>query len=351
MASYIILGILMFGVLIFIHELGHFLAAKKCKVGIYEFSIGMGPKIISKTAKDGVVYSLRLLPIGGFVSMHGEDDDENADNAETSLSKKPIWQRFIVIAAGAFMNIALGFIIAFFLIIFGGDISSTVVERFNFSDEPELQELNGLRIGDEITEINGKNIYIRHDFVYECMNLPGETVTLTVNRNGEKTLIEDFYIPSLVDTKTGITFGTAHFMRPTSLKKTPLNIAKQSLFQPISVIKVTWVSLINTIKGKYGTEAISGPVGVVSEMKEVGETGGAPSLVYLMMLISINLGVMNLLPFPALDGGRLLLLLIEAIRRKPLNQKFEAGINAAGLVLLIGLMIFVTFGDIIKIIK
>ena len=140
-------------------------------------------------------------------------------------------------------------------------------------------------------------------------------------------------------------------MKPEALKKTPITIAKQSLFQPISIIKVTWVTLINTIKGKYGTEAISGPVGVVSEMKDVGETGGAPSLFFLMLIITINLGIMNLLPFPALDGGRLLLLIIEAIRRKPLNRKVEAAINGAGLLFLMGLMLFVTFGDIIKIIK
>lgn len=351
MALYIILGILMFGVLIFIHEFGHFIAAKKCGVGIYEFAIGMGPKILSKKAKDGVVYSLRLLPIGGFVSMHGEDDDENIDNSETSLAKKPIWQRFIVIAAGAFMNILLGFIIAFFLIIFGGDISSTKVERFNFSDVPDLQEFYGLEIGDEIIKVDGKRIHVWHDLVYEFMDRPNEKVNLTVIRDGEKQVIEDFFIPGIPDPKTGLVFGTAHIMRPAVLKKTPLTIAKQTIFQPISIIKVTWVTLINTVKGKYGTEAISGPVGVVSEMKDVGEAGGAPSLFFLMLVITINLGIMNLLPLPALDGGRLLLLIIEAIRRKPLNSKVEAAINMAGLAMLMGLMLFVTFGDIIKIIK
>ena len=351
MALYIILGILMFGVLIFIHELGHFVAAKKCGVGIYEFALGMGPKIFSRTGKDGVIYSLRLLPIGGFVAMHGEDDDENADNSETSLAKKPIWQRFTVIAAGAFMNILLGFVIAFFLIIFGGEISSTKVEHFNFSDAPDLTEFYGLEIGDEIVKVNNTRIHIWHDLVYELMNMPGEKVTLTVKRNGEQTVIKDFPIIGIPDAKTGLSFGTAHFMKPEALKKTPTTIAKQSLFQPISIIKVTWVTLINTIKGKYGTEAISGPVGVVSEMKDVGETGGAPSLFFLMLIITINLGIMNLLPFPALDGGRLLLLIIEAIRRKPLNRKVEAAINGAGLVFLMGLMLFVTFGDIIKIIK
>lgn len=351
MALYIILGILMFGVLIFIHELGHFIAAKKCGVGIYEFALGMGPKILSKTGKDGIVYSLRLLPIGGFVAMHGEDDDENADNSETSLAKKPIPQRFIVIAAGAFMNILLGFIISFFLIIFGGDINSTTVEGFRFSDDPDRTEFRGLEIGDEIIKVNGTRIHVWHDLVYKFMDMPNETVTLTVIRNGEKEVIKDFPVLGIPDSKTGLIFGTPHFIKPEVLKKSPLTIAKQSIFQPVSIIKVTWVTLINTVRGKYGAEAISGPVGVVSEMKDVGESGGAPSLFFLMLVLTINLGIMNLLPLPALDGGRLLLLIIEAIRRKPLNRKVEAAINGAGLVILMGLMLFVTFGDIIKIIK
>ncbi len=354
MAFYIIFGILMFGVLIFIHEFGHFIAAKKCGVGIYEFAIGMGPKLFSKTGKDGVVYSLRLLPIGGFVSMHGEDNDENSDNEMTSLSKKPIWQRFIVIAAGAFMNIVLGFIIAFFIIIFGGDIYSTQIEHLvkeNGGKYYAVEELDGLKTGDRIIKIGNRKINIWHDLAYELMDLPKEKVDITVIRNDKKFVIEDFEIPYTVDAKTGLVFGTADFMIPSTLSKTPLVIAKQTICQPISIIKVTWSSLINTIKGRYGTEALSGPVGVVSEMKEVGEAGGAPSLFFLMMVISINLGVMNLLPLPALDGGRLLFLIIEAIRRKPLNPKVEAAINAVGLVLLMGLMLFVTFGDIIKIIK
>ena len=135
MAFYIIFGILMFGVLIFIHEFGHFIAAKKCGVGIYEFAIGMGPKIFSVTGKDNVKYSLRLLPIGGFVSMHGEDNDENAENSESSLSKKPIWQRFIVISAGAVMNVLLGLVIAALLVIFGGDLYSTTVDELLETDK------------------------------------------------------------------------------------------------------------------------------------------------------------------------------------------------------------------------
>ncbi len=352
MAYYIIFGILMFGVLIFIHELGHFIAAKKCGVGIYEFAIGMGPKVISKTGKDGVKYSLRLFPIGGFVSMHGEDDDELSDNEETSLAKKTVWQRFIVISAGAAMNILLGLVLAMLLVIFGGDLYSSKISEFrvvNHEGVPYVDDFQGLKPGDEIIKVGSRKINIRHDLVYEAMNIVDEPVNLVVIRNGEKVTIENFYFPTVID--KGIKFGTASFFLPTTLQKTPLEVIKQTFCQSVSVIRAIWTSLIDTLRGRYGTEALSGPVGVVGEMKEVKESGGTSSLFFLMMVISMNLGIMNLLPFPALDGGRLLFLVIEAIRRKPANQKVEAAVNAVGLVLLMGLMLFVTFSDITKLIK
>ena len=347
MAFYIIFGILMFGILIFVHELGHFIAAKLSGVGIYEFSIGMGPKIWSHVGKDGVLYALRLLPIGGFVAMHGEDDDENCDNENTSLSKKPIWKRFIVISAGAVMNILLGFFIAFFLVIFGGDISSTTIESFRFADIGETDADQGLKSGDRIIKVGDRAINVWHDFVYELMNIPGKEVDITVIRNGEKKVIQNYRVYSVTDPKTGISLGASPIV-PEIAEKTPLEVMKQTLCQPISIVHVTWDSLINTLKGKYGTETISGPVGVVSEMKEIKETGGTPSLFFLMLLITINLGVMNLLPFPALDGGRLLLLIIEAIRRKPLPKKVGAAINAAGLIVLLGLMFLITCKDVLN---
>ena len=352
MTFYIIFGILMFGVLIFIHELGHFLVAKKCGVGIYEFAIGMGPKIFSLNGKDGVTYSIRLFPIGGFVSMHGEDDDENAENPETSLSKKSIPQRFAVISAGAVMNLILGLIISFFLVIFGGDLFSTKIDSFfvvNKDGIPYTDDFQGLKPGDEIVKVGSRRINIRHDLVYEAMNIVDEPVSLTVLRDGKKVKIDNFYFPTIVE--KGIKFGTANFFIPTKLNKTPTEVIKQTFCQSWAVLRAIWTSLIDTFKGRYGAEAISGPVGVVSEMKEVEETGGKTSLFFMMMVISMNLGLINLLPFPALDGGRLLFLIIEAIRKKPASPKIEAAINTAGLVLLMGLMLFVTFSDITKLIK
>ena len=351
MFLYVIIGILMFGFMIFIHELGHFLAAKKCNVGIYEFSIGMGPAILSRTGKDNVKYALRLLPIGGFVSMYGEDDDECPDD-EKSLSKKSVWQRIFVVSAGAVMNIILGLVIATGLVIFGGDLYSTKIERFNFGDENgnliPMEEYQGLEIGDEIVKVGSRHIFVRHDLVYEAMNIGNEPCDIVVKRDGEKVVIKDFVFPT--STESGVVFGNANFFLPTVLKKTPVEVIKQSFCQSVAVIRMIWTSLIDTFKGKYGTEAVSGPVGIVGEMKETASYGPS-ALFFLMMVITMNLGIFNLLPFPALDGGRLLFLVIELIRRKPINPKYEGYVHFAGLVILMALMVFVTFGDIMKLIK
>ncbi len=348
---YVLIGIIMFGILIFIHELGHFLAAKKVGVGIYEFAIGMGPAIFKHTGKDGVRYSLRLLPIGGYVSMYGEDEDECPDK-EKALGSKSVGARFFVIAAGAAMNILLGLILSLGLIIFGGDLYSTKIERFNFGDENgnllDISQYKGLEIGDEIIKVGSRNIFVRHDLVYEAIHIGGESVDLVVKRGNEKVVIKDFSFPT--STEKGIVFGNAAFFMPTVLKKTPLEVAKQTIFQSVAIVRMIWTSLLDTITGKYGMEAVSGPVGVVSEVKETASYGFS-SLIYMMMLITINLGVVNLLPLPALDGGRLFFLVIEMIRRKPINPKYEGIVHFIGLALLMTLMIFVTFNDIVKLFR
>ena len=352
MALYIIFGIVMFGFLIFIHELGHFLAARTVGVGIYEFAIGMGPKIISKKGKDGVVYSLRLLPFGGFVSMHGEDDDQNNPNEETSLAKKSILARFAVIGAGAFMNILFGIILAICLVIFGGSIYSTQIERFNFGDENgnliDVQEYQGLKVGDEIIKVGKRTINVRHDLVYEAMNIADTPVDITVLRNGQRVVIKNFVFPTTVE--KGIAFGNANFFLPTVLEKTVPEVIKQAFCQSVAVMRMIWTSLIDTIRGKYGVEAVSGPVGIVGEIKETASFGFS-ALMFMVMIITMNLGIVNLLPLPALDGGRLFLLIIEAIRRKPINPKYEGAINFIGLAILMSLMVFITFFDVIKLIK
>lgn len=350
MALYILFGILMFGLLIFIHELGHFLAARAFGVGIYEFAIGMGPKLISKTGKTGTKYSLRLFPIGGYVSMVGEDED--SDDSENALCKKPVWQRIIIISAGAFMNILLGLIITAGIVIFGGNIYSSQIDHFNFVDENgervEISEWQGLCEGDEIIKVGNRRIFVRSDLVYEAMDIADTPVTLTVLRNGEKITIENFVFPTSVD--RGIVFGNANFFMPTVLNKTPFEVAKQSVFQSVSVLRMIWTSLIDTFSGRYGVESVSGPVGIVSEIKETAQYG-LESLMFLVMIITMNLGIVNLLPLPALDGGRLVFYIIELIRRKPINPKYEGYIHLAGMVLLLMFAAFITANDILKLLK
>ena len=350
MALYIIFGIVMFGLLILIHELGHFLTARAFGVGIYEFSIGMGPKLFIKKGKNGTLYSLRLFPIGGYVSMVGED--EEVPNDDTSLSSKPVWQKIIIVASGAIMNILLGLIITAGLVIFSGDIYSAKIHHFNFVDENmqriEMDSWQGLYENDEIIKVGKRRIFVRSDLVYEAMSVADTPVTLTVKRGEKIVKIENFVFPT--STQNGVVFGNANFFMPTVLSKTPLEVVKQSFFQSISVLRMIWTSLIDTISGKYGVEAVSGPVGVVSEIKETAKYGFS-SLMFLVMVITMNLGVVNLLPLPALDGGRLLFYIIELIRKKPINPKYEGYIHLAGMVLLLTLMLYVTANDIFKLIR
>ena len=181
---YVLLGLFMFGVIIFIHELGHFVCAKAFHVAIEEFAIGMGPKILSRVGKDGVRYSLRLIPMGGFVSMVGEDEDSDNPGA---LCRKPVWQRMTIVAAGAIMNLLLGFVLMGFAVGFSPKLYSTTISGFNIVDETgapvETEEFLGLRVGDTLEKIGSRSIHVRSDFVYEVMFLKNTPVDVTVRRD------------------------------------------------------------------------------------------------------------------------------------------------------------------------
>ena len=356
---YVLLGIFMFGILILIHELGHFAFAKLFKVGITEFAIGMGPKIFSKKGKDGVDYSLRLIPMGGFVSMVGEDEEVDEDLANKALNKKPVWQRIIIVAAGAVTNILFGIILMGVIVAFSkSDIYSTTVEGFNvyYSDTNEVRVEDTwyrrgtdeilLQKGDKILKIGDRRINVRDDFIYEVMFLGNESVDVTVLRDGKKTLVEDVAFESRVE--GGITLGIAGFIRTTRLEKTFPEVIKQAFCRSVASAGMIWDSLLNTVKGEYGTESLSGPVGIIEQVEETAKYGW-DSLLLMVVIITLNLGIMNLLPLPALDGGRLFFMLIELIRGKPVNPKYEGYVHAIGIVLLMGLMLFVTYNDIVRI--
>lgn len=340
-AVYIIIAILIFGLLIFIHEGGHFLFARLFKVTVNEFSIGMGPKLVSKKSKkSGISYSLRAFPIGGFVSMAGEDEESDDPNA---LNKKPVWQRMIIVAAGGVVNLVAGILVMFILVFSSTSmgLGSTTVAEFR---DGALSQSSGLKAGDTIVEVEGRNVHIADELVYEIMRLGIEPVDLTVVRDGEKTVIEDVEFPQI--SEQGVAFGDADFY-VYGQERTFTNLVKHSFYRSTYTVRMIWESLYDLVTGRYGIEAVSGPVGVTEALTEAAQTGSY-NFIYLVVVISMNLGVMNLLPLPALDGGRLVFLLIEAVRRKPINPKVEGVVHTAGLALLMLLMIFICVKDVIK---
>lgn len=340
-AVYIIIAILIFGLLIFIHEGGHFLFARLFNVTVNEFSIGMGPKLVSKKSKkSGISYSLRAFPIGGFVSMAGEDEESDDPNA---LNKKPVWQRMIIVAAGGVVNLVAGILVMFILVFSSTSmgLGSTTVAEFR---DGALSQSSGLKAGDTIVEVEGRNVHIADELVYEIMRLGIEPVDLTVVRDGEKTVIEDVEFPQM--SEQGVAFGDADFY-VYGQERTFTNLVKHSFYRSTYTVRMIWESLYDLVTGRYGIEAVSGPVGVTEALTQAAQTGSY-NFIYLVVVISMNLGVMNLLPLPALDGGRLVFLLIEAVRRKPINPKVEGVIHTAGLALLMLLMIFICVKDVIK---
>lgn len=335
----ILLAIVMFGALIFIHELGHYIAARIFGVTVTEFSIGMGPKLLSRVSKKTKIrYSLRALPIGGFVSMVGEDEESDDPG---SLNQKPVWQRMIVTAAGAFMNFVLGFLIMAILVIGTPNPGGTRVAKFI---EGASSETCGLQINDEILKVGKRRVHVATDLVYVIMHDAKEPVDLTVRRGNEVIVIPDVAFPTF--TEQGHTFGNRDFY-VYSMEKTVGEVIKQSFWQSVNTVEMIWESLFDMVSGEYSVKDMSGPVGVTEAITSAASEG-LDSLVYFMVFISVNLGIMNLLPLPALDGGRLFFQLIELIFRRPVNRTVEAYIHAVGIVILLLFMAFITVQDIGK---
>ena len=351
MIIYIIIALLLFGVLTMVHELGHFVTAKIFGVGINEFSIGMGPALYSRLGKDGVKYSLRALPIGGYVSMVGEDDEVAAELSDKALNKKPWWQRFIVLAAGSFMNLILGIVVMTVIVSGLESFPTNVVSDINVVSREtgeKFTEFCGIIPGDKIIKIGGERVYVSTDKVYEIMRCGAEPTDVTVVRNGKNVIIPNVNFPTY--NEGGLVFGNAAFFVPEIVPKSFGTAVSQSFFRSIGTIRMIWSSLVDTISGRYGTEAISGPVGIVNEISETAKLGFS-QLMYFFVLISMNVGIFNLLPLPALDGGRIVFVLVEAIRRKPIKPEYEGYVHLAGMAVLMCFVLFVTYNDIMRLIK
>ncbi len=338
---HIILTVLMLSALILVHEFGHFITARLFKVPVNEFALGMGPKILShKSKKTGIVYSIRLFPIGGFVSMVGEDTDSDDENA---LFKKPVWQRMIITAAGAFMNILTGVLVMSIIVLSSERLAGTTVAEFA---ENSLSSQYGLMIGDEILKVDGDSVHVAGDLSYEIMHDAYEPIDVVVRRNGEVVTLKDVQFPTVVE--SGVVFGMADF-RVYPEAKNFTNVVEHIFWRSFSNVKMVWETLADMIGGRYGVEHISGPVGVTTAVSQTA-SAGVGSFLGLVVMIAMNLGVVNLLPLPALDGGRLFFQLIELIRRKPLKPQVEGYVHFVGIVVLLIFMVFIAIKDVFTII-
>lgn len=354
---YILFAILIFGLLIFIHELGHYASARIFKVKINEFAIGMGPKIISrKSKKTDIVYSLRLLPFGGFVAMEGEDGVNTDPNA---LVNKAPWKRFLVLAAGAAMNIIFAVVVMFALVGFtatdsdgNSRLASNKIALFYTEIEGHENDFDisskdsGLKEGDVVIKVGSTYTHIGQDVGYEIMRQGIAPIDITVIRDGETIVLKDVVFPTSYN--SGSLFGERDFMVYADNNLSVFNIFRHSFYRSLNTVSLIWDSLYDLITGRYGIEAVSGPVGVTEVIVETAQTGQFQNVVYLAVVIAMNLGIFNLLPLPALDGGRLVFILFEMIFRKPINRKVEGYIHAVGLFIMLAFIVFITFKDIVK---
>jgi len=350
---YIILAILIFGILIGLHEFGHFIAAKAFGVPVLEFSIGMGPLIFQKTRGE-TDYSLRLLPIGGYCAMEGEE--ENSDNPRALNNQKP-WKQFIIFVAGAAMNFLTGFVIL--LCLYAGAQGFYTAEIVTFTDGFPYEGEDGVMIGDMIYKINDERIYLRSDvstiLQYKSR---GEHMDLVVLRDGQK-LARTLTMQTYTD-ENGQSYRAYGFSFGGVEEATPLLRVKYAWYNALDYVRMVRLSIQMLISGTAGVKDLSGPVGIVSTISEMGQeteaeegfAAAVENVFFFGALIAVNLAVMNLLPLPALDGGKVLILLVNAVSmllvKRKIPQKFETVINAAGFVLLMGLMLFVTFNDVAK---
>lgn len=411
----IIASILVFSVIVLVHEYGHFKAAKSVGIKVYEFAIGMGPTLM-KTEKKGTVYSIRAIPIGGFVQMEGEEEEVRT---ATSFSTKTIWQRFKVIAAGPVMNFFLALVL-FMIIAFSFGVLGNHID---YIDENSNEYSQGLRSGDKIVSVNGEKSYIWENIFYEIINPDNTYYTVEYERNGvlKQATIKNNYrkmvgistvmldgeptttvSPTDVTTpayKAGIKDGdkvikindtdisswdeltrevertaegnsvkvtvdrkgaTMDFnIKPqnqimvkfnTKLEKSFLTAISSSMYKTVYYIELMFKTISQLISGKLGSDALGGPIMVISMVGEAAESG-LLSLLNLAAFISINLGFMNLLPIPALDGSKLVFLVIEGIRGKKIPAEKEGYIHFIGFIVLIGFMLFITYKDILRIFR
>ena len=351
---YIVLAIIAFGILIAIHELGHFTAAKALNVRVKEFAIGMGPKILKKQGKE-TLYSLRALPFGGFCAM---DEDTASDDPRAFTSQKR-WRRVIILASGSLANIITAFIVIIILTIgTKGFVGTTVVE---LADGFPDNGASGLMAGDTIMSMNGERLYYSDDFLMFiglAESAGNSNVNLVVRRGGEKVTLNNYPLERreyMIDGEMRLRFGITFNL----IEGTAIEQLKYASYRTMNFVRLIRVSLAQLISGAAGFRDLSGPVGIVDAMNTIGQDSptvgiALGNIAFFTAFIGVNLAIMNMLPIPALDGGRILFLcigwVIEKILRRRIDPKYEGYIHAGAMVLLFGLMILVLASDVVKLV-
>lgn len=345
----ILLAILFFGFLIFFHELGHFTFAKIFKVKVNEFSIGMGPLLLKRKKKE-TQYSLRLLPIGGYVAMEGENE---ASEDERAFCNQKAWKRFLILAAGGTINIIMGIILIAVMLSVSDLVSTNRIHSFS---EDAISPQSGLQVDDRLVKINNKRVFSGDDITFLMQRDRDGVFDFVVERDGEYIELHDVKFRTEMMEYAGkerltIVYDFYIIGEEPNFKNVITNVIPETL----TYSRLVYLSLFDLVTGTYGLTDLSGPIGTVSFVAEAaGEAAKSLNWSYvfmLMALIAINIGLFNLLPLPALDGGHLLFLLIEMIFRKPVPRKLEGLVHAIGMILLLALMAVISFSDIWKLIK
>lgn len=342
---------LFFNFVIVAHEWGHFITARKFGVRVKEFAVGMGPKIF-KFKKGETIYSFRAFPVGGFCAMQGEDSLEaSSKDGETediidptrSLRNKPAWQKAIIMLAGIFMNFIVGIIISIILTAFGGPIYSNVISDLSDS-YPESYSSGKFQSGDEIIAINKYKVHVSRDIKYAIRMSNSDECEIDIIRNGQPLKIF-----------TNLTIGASEGAKSieinfVSVDKNLINVVNYAFNDVISIMRNSVNSLVMLLTGKLSMKNVSGPIGIASNVGEIASKNSYGDAIFcitnMMMVISIGLAVFNAIPFPALDGGRVLFLIPEIFTGKPVNAKIEMAVNALGLIFILGLTVLIAYSDI-----
>ena len=360
----ILAALLVFSAVIAIHEFGHFTVAKLCGIQVNEFSIGMGPVLWKKNHK-GTQYSLRALPVGGFVALEGEESPESqqaeaahtvqeqpAPETEASvqptgvpLNEAPVWQRALVMVAGAVMNFVLGFVVLVVLIAAQNEpITSKTIYAIQ---DGALCGQTGLQAGDKVLAVNGRRCFVANDILYELVRTQSYSADFTVLRNGQKVHLPRVQFDTWQDEKgeTHMSIGFSVY----GLEKTPGNVLREAGNSVLYYGRIVFTSLVDLVRGRESINNLSGPVGIVSAIGQAASYGWQ-DLLEMLALITVNLGILNLLPFPALDGGKVVFLVIEGVTGHAVPKKLQSVLTLATFGLLFGLMLFATYNDILRLI-